>query len=888
MQVYTDVVNRKTTITTFLDTTVYGLISSDSESNDKMVRGKSCNKQRGKLRAKQHSKSSANNRNTERSSVNDTTKSQSNVKLRSRNCDQCKNIVANGMDMYRFYHTGQTVCKNCWITTDPNKGISRRNTCISSTETKLCTVYLKDVLNKELHNGDNLHTIEEDKDNDKLGISDQSSQDEDNSRKMSLRKKKLTANGNAKQGKKRQITSRSDVESIPLKRKKASMIAHKRSLKALSDLDQPSTSFQRKQEHKRKVRHESSSDSDYSPGIKITRRSGRQIYCLTQSLSSTSEEENSNKRQKSVTTEVTKDVHSESNEESSTIFNETGDKGLKRKTKGSISVESTRSRTRSSSISSKEMTPPVEFKSPKTVASQEHACDKCNRTFDTKLAQVKHKLTHERQFTLRLERVNVSNEQKEEESKIDLQEDKTVSEEVNAETEDIASVDKNLTDLSEEIAISIEDTDDEEICPQHKKDDNSDDQKTKSSAEKSESHQKDVSSDILVNKDSNELQQCTNSTTILDEITTDVNDANEDTILIDKVNTSENQDDHTQKDNVTTIKNNKLLDSKKEDTTIEDNTEKTSTVEKEEECTKELDNEIMLDNERTESPVLSIIENNKDNAVEHDKHNESFESNLEDNHKDDENEQINAEARLCADLTTDLKKDPKKSEEKRRCTPDITKMETLDNNEDLMEYPKKQQNVIDEQNAEVKEVADIDKHDDNTDNTIKPNLLHRKKLDQLENEHAVEEDKDVTIVGVVDNDNITAEKSKETTKEIVTTNDSLTEKTTLTEDVNDLEPMIENNAECDLQEKIEENEVCKDLNNISTNTATEIMEEVFDLAAAEVQKRKKNGFGTNLDEDAEIETLENITREIYKSADMPSLDADSAMATDANNIMTSD
>ncbi|XP_046747929.1 putative WEB family protein At1g65010, chloroplastic isoform X3 [Diprion similis] len=70
--------------------------------------------------------------------------------LHFRTCGQCETLIEDGIDMYRLHRTGLTVCKACWITMDPistRTGNKRRpNTQIESKTTRLCAVFVKDVL----------------------------------------------------------------------------------------------------------------------------------------------------------------------------------------------------------------------------------------------------------------------------------------------------------------------------------------------------------------------------------------------------------------------------------------------------------------------------------------------------------------------------------------------------------------------------------------------------------------------------------------------------------------------------------------------------------------------------------------------------------------------
>jgi len=207
LQVHTEVVNRKTTITTFPDITFYGSVNSDSDSNEENM-----------ARSKRHSKG--------RRVQSKTQTKLRNNKSKARNCDKCHNAVASGIDMYRFYHTGLTVCKNCWITMDPNSDkLQRRSRQIQSNlaETKLCAVFLTDVLSQELYKKEKTDEMEKDKDdNTSCGSSQEEAKSSESSTPQSTSSKTRNhiVNGKAKQGRKRKIDlekSKSDVERTPLK-----------------------------------------------------------------------------------------------------------------------------------------------------------------------------------------------------------------------------------------------------------------------------------------------------------------------------------------------------------------------------------------------------------------------------------------------------------------------------------------------------------------------------------------------------------------------------------------------------------------------------------------------------------------------------------------------
>lgn len=854
---------------------------------------------------------------------------------------------------------------------DPNKDKSKRYTSNSTADTKLCTVYLKDVLSKGPSNDDNAdkeHKVkEEDKDTTlKTYIAEESSHDEEKSQSGSsqLKTKKPAFNGNNRQGSKRLAQSTtSDAESVPSKLSKMSVTVYKtRSAKALSDLDQPSTSFQRQNVRKRRV--VSDSDSDSKAPIEKSKITRSKKSADQQTILSVPEEDDSNvrvsKKQKLAAKEVTKNVRSES--ESS---NEGGGKNLKKKRMkaGLLSAADTKKteietrretrRTRSSSISSKEMTPPVEFKSPTFVPPQEYICDKCGKKFDTKLAQMQHKLTHGNQFMLTLEKVNVPIYEEEEESIVDAQEDKTTSEEAEAGPSGIiTSVDKIADGSNEEIDLRVDDDSDDVCLDKRLKSHEEENKEEEPDAEINESHDREDETTKTQDEEkgiTSESQECADSAAVSDKTVTatEMNEENEatETLTKEHVDTSKDQDDHTQEDAVAVSENHRVSDDEKEneDEEMENDTEKTSFLEKEEpaaEFDKDIDDEMTPDNENTEHSV-STAKNNKENDIErndierndiehddieHDDiehndiehndmehndmehndiehneyHDESLESNLENNQPNDEDDKVkNAETTLldCLDLTNDSREeDRKESEERKKITTDITDDITItlsdkeDSRDATTEYAEQQQN------ADVDEVVDIDTDKFDNNDTVQPNLTNCETFSEPENDEAEEEEPqeeekqekeeegDDVVADATDSNDAVSVKAKKAAEKTGITDDSMMANGIPAESENDLEQLTNNSTECESQESNNKREVCVNSNN--TSAATKTVDEVFDLAATEVRKRRSsNGTSTNLDEELEIETLENISREIRNSADMPSLDPINALAVnDDENI----
>ncbi|XP_029662365.1 reticulocyte-binding protein 2-like isoform X1 [Formica exsecta] len=922
-KVYTDVVNRKTTVTTFPDITFYDLINSDSENSENMVHNKPLAKnRRGRPRAQ--------------------TKSQNDVKANARKCDKCHNIVPNGTDMYRFHRTRLTVCRNCWITMDPSKDkLKQRSQQVESNlaETKLCAVFLTDVLDKKSHKSEKEHKIEKNKDNKSYILSEDSSL-EDRLSELSVNN---AVNNNIKRGKKRHIDAEKneDVESTPTKvTRLGTKRANPSETKVSSDVESTTysttTTSTRRGRKRTKTASDRSSDSDVSSPLKSKKKLDDCAKPLSPSSSKTDR-----KKLRTILQGVTANVHSQSTDESPT--EDTNLETTKNTPNAHINKEkTTHKRTRSSSISNTEITSLAEFKSPKSIALSEvkkncYTCDTCGKKFDTKLANIEHSLTHLMQASLKLERVTISSIKEKQDLKIDSEKDKVFK---NAKICLIKTVpiDKPTNDPSEEIAINVVDTDEEEIFSSSREQ-----SAKKKEAEKEASSERYNVTDKLnaesklyveespkIQCDENmteESEQCVESTAVPNETETSIeieqgkdtkeintknnNIMEEDTKTKDRkasmdrdINTSIDKDTNVQKDAIvkdmspSTSKflycyklcTNVAVDENK-DVSAENDT-KMSTKEKEKSNNEANNDKEHLHEEMTQDsnatrPLVSSI-NNTTKDDDNKNHSESCKSDLKNSCKDNESEIIkDIEMRQCELTNKSQKENIDESEENEKIVLDITdETETLKDqidlndtvivDEDKVEASGKQQDTASDQNMETEVIID-DKPNNATD-TVKSDLLNGEKLNQAED--GDENENDVAII-LADSNNDIVQYAKVAEETI--TIDSSKEKDKLEETIKNLEDLIENNT---TNNKCEERENSNHtLNDSSMDAANMILKEVFDLAAAEVQKREDINNTKDL-QNTEIETLENITREIRNSADMPSLDPISIMDIDDDNDIT--
>lgn len=873
LQVHTDVVNRKTTITTFPDITFCCSVhSSESDTNEEnMARGKRHSKRR---------------------------KMQSNVQIKlrtykpKRNCDGCYKSVANGIDMYRFYHTGLTVCKNCWITTDPSSDKTRRSRQIQSNlaEMKLCTVILTDVLSQESYKKKKIHQVEKDKDDD---TSVDSSQEEAKSSEssplsVSFKTRNHLINGKTKQGRKRKIDMiRSKDEYSPLKvtrltKERINTNEVKLTKASVDTEQQSSTRFMKIQGVKRTI-DDKSSDSDSSGEQRETHRNK-----LNDRVNKTNKKKHKSIHEKT-TSNVLDSSDETSNEDDTSLRSKTRDatSSSNMSTKKEREERSTRSRTRSSSISSTEVLP--KKSSVQSEVKIEYTCNKCNKKFDTKLSNAKHRLTHLKQAALKLEKITVSNVKEKQETDIDPQDDK-----ISIETAS-RSGDKQTDDPSEEVAVNIEDTDDEEIFSLVSKKnlkrkntkisgDNVVDKPDTVKSEEEESRLEEESK----NDENIEAKEVEQSIVVPDETLEKENDENRKNKITRRKcmtktkskKTSENIDrdsDRSKEDaqeTITTVEEDHNA-GEEEDKNVK-NDEEICSIEKEKisnECNNDDDedfHEETIRDSETKSPILSshnIIKDNKDHS-----------ENCENNYDNDKGEIIE-EPEICDSIDESSKKNTKESEEE---VQNIDKTETfkekdLDDaiiiNEDKIEKLEEQQNGSDEKNMEV-DTVNVNEPSDVQD-TTKSELSNNKKSDEIKDT----DENDIAAVPVNSDNNDDEAKSKKIIEEILPMDDSKLEeeKEKFEEQLKELEEMVNDNA-MNKHREVQENSTYV-LDSNSADAANEILKEVFELAAAEVQHREENSNMKNLD-DVEMETLENISREIRKSADMPSLDPISVMDID--------
>ncbi|XP_076224113.1 uncharacterized protein LOC116424632 isoform X2 [Nomia melanderi] len=374
-QVKTAVVNRKTTITESARATLKVAQDSDSDSST-MTRTRSKNKVNNKLNNKV------------------------NAKPKEQVCQECENTIKSDSEAYKIKKTGQSICKVCW----ENKRSNAKDaeTSQSSAETKVCKVFLKDVLSQPAPKKGKLNKVKEDNQS----------------------KRQLRVTGKKE---KRSSNLSSDAESDAGKQ------AEKRTLRTTNseDTDSSDRPYKRPRRNVRDVT-ESESPTSVVPS-KITR--GRKAVENNKRKSNQSSESdsalNSAKEREGPSTRQKRAKYSDTNDESSTDDGGSRKKKLKFSDDVTIMIDLTNTKedeerprrnasTRNNANPEKAIKPAlVKRSSQKSELSETvekimsdgntdtYSCEECGVNYENKTVFLTHKLTHYKQPKLQLERVTV-------------------------------------------------------------------------------------------------------------------------------------------------------------------------------------------------------------------------------------------------------------------------------------------------------------------------------------------------------------------------------------------------------------------------------------------------------------------------------------------------
>ncbi|KAK9303393.1 hypothetical protein QLX08_004887 [Tetragonisca angustula] len=325
-----------------------------------------------------------------------------NEKTKLQVCNKCHSSIKTDDAMYKTQKTGNIVCKSCWKNVNIHK--TEKQVQQNSTEIKLCTVFLKDVLKDTDIKEKKLYRIDEDdegKQNQKRSVKSLKTADEDTSNKDVPTKK-----------------YKSDAKEV-----------------SETNLEQSNTNIQQQQttatQHtkitqKRDTRDTDSRDTD----SRVTRRQGRTLtkYKLAtgSSLSDADVDNKHNrKRLKTILSGIPIMKSLDVNDESSSSEGVTLKRKRSRYTSTSsileISDDDTNQKKGLEKNVRRKKTNIKKFaKSSAVTTSQElqslnsenifetqtYVCDECGASYENKLTELTHKLTHYKQPELKLQKLN--------------------------------------------------------------------------------------------------------------------------------------------------------------------------------------------------------------------------------------------------------------------------------------------------------------------------------------------------------------------------------------------------------------------------------------------------------------------------------------------------
>nr|XP_003705379.1 PREDICTED: myb-like protein X [Megachile rotundata] len=738
---------------------------------------------------------------------------QSNEKLQSRVCDECHSSVKAGDNLYKVHKTRNNICKKCWVRRGLDKDETENQIQQNGTETKVCKVFLKDVLKETELKEQKRKTVN------KRHVTVKSIENESKSSKVVD-----TRGSESKQGQKRSISTVEDEEKsakdeVPQTKKSRANVQldHDDSKKSEESIQkEPET--KRVRSSTRIVRQNSESDSSL-----VKRRSERSLTKQKQaagaSLSDADVDTKRNRKKLRSILEgnaVIKNL--DLTDESSS--NEDSAKRKRRHTSTSPDPPSKRSKT----VSIRESKSPV-TKSKTSQESQSsesdtndvlfhtrtYVCDECGASYENKLLGLTHKLTHYSRPKLKLEKM------KEDAIKKDTS----------------TKTDEPPKDQSE-IAISVDDDEEESA--------NDADNAVESTEDKAQDSKKDAVEDAidmeLVMKESDDdvtEKKAEESQREEEEVDTAVPDSPKEKETETKKQKRSSYDNNNKSNNNDESEEKESPDSKGKKKTSLSSVEETKEKE-------DKQNALLSDNED--------VAEEKENVEEEQKPEESNVVNNKDDEKEDED---------AGDKTTRTERKDSSEEEPISLgiwEPEAEVTESINESES----PKSSKNEVtkDKLESSKTEKAESSKDDKEEEEKEAEETVIDVESSGQESSECVEikesGDDDIEQIG----------KLKKTITKSIISEEIIVTKESITIEEDDIEIESESISNTTVT-KAEESTDCAD-------AAAEVLREVIDLASAEVQKRQEVTELDSEEDSNEVETLENISREIQNSVEVPPLD----------------
>ncbi|KAL2720742.1 MATH and LRR domain-containing protein PFE0570w-like isoform X1 [Vespula squamosa] len=935
-KVNTIIVKRKTTVTASMKTRSYILSNPDSDSSTK-----------------------------EENSEVKMNKDVASTRPKPRFCDACKISVKNGEDMYRFYKTRLTVCKTCWTSIDPTKCIRRLKKPIR-TNTKLCAVFLKDVLTDVTFKKHKAYKVEKDSYGNNLYIITDSESEVDVEDKIDTEPQGKLSNRSGNKPKPGQKRSKAGIKSESSDNEMKSIKRMKHDKETTSKVSKLRDTNPMKKKSTTRI-HYSDTDVFSNNTLRITRaavikQGNKKVYSLsdidikksqrkTRSITSGNVKEMKEENisdDSSFTEDSTKEKNS--NEQSIITSKSHASNYITRKRKKTKSISSSTSTSESTSSDLKNSAPKrlrktfvtksknfeEEISSDDTYPDEtdlnkkkKYICRECGIKFENKLKLVTHELTHFKKLELKLHRLMIQDKCGDE-KKVDELSKKKFNDELNEQQ-------------NEEITLSLNDDEESETANVKNQID---------VTENTIKSDKDTECSLVKNEKKDSLQ---NVTTDKEEGTKESEMVETKSICEDSIKVIENKDRTPESTEqiesmVTLVENNntsKDIDNDQNQNSGSNN----NTIEDVEQLKKKREEINEKDEDKNKEKINEKVEDEKNkNIEEHDndtkeKEEDKVEEVKEDNVKEKE-DTIKEKENIAKDKDDDTKETETKINEKendKAKESNINEMEintnqTENNTNETKNIKKKIKDETNDKNETTNETEDeTNKRDDIIEEKANETEERGHKMNEIEisklkkeeqnnskdlnsnnsvlnvdnpTENLNEEDekstdnkdeKNETDKEIIDNDglkncnesNITASNAKS-----IKDNSNSVEEIDKQVDISDTthspeEKEYTNDAQKLLSDltTLNETATCKEVSAInknnkkeSVNAVVEMVEHVFDLVTNEQQNHLSTIEHNIRCSQLEPETLEDISREIQKSADMPSLDPINSTEMDHDNV----
>ncbi|KAK1129287.1 hypothetical protein K0M31_020415 [Melipona bicolor] len=344
-----------------------------------------------------------------------------NEKTKLQICNKCHSSIKTDDDMYKNQKTGNIACKSCWKNENIHK--TEKQVQQNSTEIKLCTVFLKDVL-KNTDREKKLYRIDEDDEGNKTYIVTDKNLGNENKSNKTINN---IGNNVGKQNQKRSVKSLKTVDEdtsnkdVPNKK-------YKSDAKEVSKTNL-NTNIQQQQtpitQHTKIAQKRDTCDTDSC----VTRRQERTLTkhkrATGSSLSDADvDNKHDRKRLKTILSGIpimkSLDVSDESSSNEGVILRKKRPRYTSTSSTIEISDDFTNQKDLEKNVRRKKTNIKRLIKSPAVTTSQElqslssenifetqtYVCDDCGASYENKLTELTHKLTHYKQPELKLQKLD--------------------------------------------------------------------------------------------------------------------------------------------------------------------------------------------------------------------------------------------------------------------------------------------------------------------------------------------------------------------------------------------------------------------------------------------------------------------------------------------------